>query len=219
MIRNIIFDLGGVILHLDPQKAEQRFRELGVTNASEMMSIYAQGGLFGELEQGKITNDEFRRRLALIAKGNGLFKDEENPIYSYEQTQWGWLGYVKEVPQYKLDYLENLKKNYRLFLLSNTNDFLMSWAKTSEFSESGNGIGHYFEKMYCSYEMKDYKPAKSIYLKMMEDGGMKPNECLFLDDSEKNVEGAKSLGINTILVENNGNWIPQLENTLGKLNI
>ena len=87
------------------------------------------------------------------------------------------MGYVKEVPQYKLDNILKLRKKYNVYLLSNTNDILMSWANSSEFSASGHDIGYYFDKMYLSYEMKDYKPSKSIYLKMLADGGMKPEEC------------------------------------------
>ena len=66
MIKNIIFDLGGVIMTLDPPEAIRRFKALGLADAEQQMDSYTQGGIFGELEEGKISAETFRQELSRV---------------------------------------------------------------------------------------------------------------------------------------------------------
>ena len=220
MVKNIIFDFGGVILTLDPEKALSRFIELGITDAREQMNIYGQTGIFLEIENGTITADEFRRKLALEAQQKaGLFPGETAPEYSYERTLWAWEGYIGDVPQKNLDCLLGLRRQgYNVCLLSNTNPFLMGWASSPRFSPDGHPIQHYFDHLYFSYLLKDYKPSPTIFSKMLDEGQMKAGECLFLDDSPRNIEAAGRLGIHTMLIGKDEDWVERLMQRLSTEN-
>ena len=61
MIKNILFDLGGVVMPIDPEEAVKRFTALGLKNANRMLNSYTQSGYIGDLEEGKITDEEFRQ--------------------------------------------------------------------------------------------------------------------------------------------------------------
>ncbi len=217
MIKNLIFDLGGVVITLDPDKAFTRFEQLGITDAREQMGVYGQTGIFRDVESGDIDADTFCRKLAEQAKEkSSLFADEDSPKYSFEQAQWGWLGYVKEVPMERLNNLLKLKEHYNVYLLSNTNPLLMGWARSNDFSGDGHPIDYYFHRLFCSYELNDYKPSPSIYLKVLQQAGIKAEESVFVDDSEKNVLAAESVGIKGLLVPEDEDWMDELTELLNK---
>ncbi len=205
MIKNLIFDLGGVVMTIDPEEGMRRFEQLGIVDAREQMGAYGQTGIFLESENGSISTDEFCTKLAKQAGVASI---------SYEQAQWGWLGYVKEVPQSRLNNLLRLKENYNVYLLSNTNPFLMKWAKSNAFSPDGHSIDYYFHKVFCSYELKDYKPAESIFRKVLQTEGLKAEECIFIDDGPANVESAKRVGMQGLLVEKDSDWWDKLSEIL-----
>lgn len=215
MIKNIIFDFGGVILTLNPEEALRRFIELGVADAREQMSIYGHTGIFLELENGSISADEFCQRLASEAQAKGgKFPGESNPTFTFEEAQWAWAGFINEVSQNKLDCLLRLKRHYNICLLSNINPFMIAWAESDGFSPDHHSIKHYFNSLYYSYELKDYKPAPSIFQKMLRQGNMLAEECLFLDDSPRNIQAAAELGMHTMLIGKDEDWVERLEATL-----
>ncbi len=136
MIKNIIFDFGGVIITLDHAKAVESFKQLGIADAEKRLDPYTQGGIFGDLEIGSITADEFLSKLCDIA-GHDI---------SYDECRQAWLSYHSELPKRNLDILRQLRKEgYRLILLSNTNPFMMSWAESDEFDGEGNPLSSYFQ--------------------------------------------------------------------------
>ncbi len=211
MIKNLIFDLGGVVITLSPEEAYRRFEQLGISDARQQMGVYGQTGIFREVETGVIDADEFCRKLAEQAKEkSGMFAGEENPKYSFEQAQWGWLGYVKEVPLERLNNLLKLKEKYNVYLLSNTNPLLMAWARSNDFSGDGHSIDHYFHHLFCSYQLQDYKPSESIYRKVLEQAGIKAEESVFVDDGEKNIIAAEAVGIKGLLVPEDEDWMESL---------
>ncbi|MDR1437128.1 MAG: HAD family phosphatase, partial [Candidatus Symbiothrix sp.] len=124
-IKNIVFDLGGVIVTLERAESIRRFEEAGLENAAQLLDPYHQKGIFLELEEGKLSQEEFY---------DAVRREAGKPITN-EQIDYGWFGFLKEVPAGKLKMLEDLrKKGYRLYLLSNTNPIIMSWAFTPAFS-------------------------------------------------------------------------------------
>ncbi|MDD4514071.1 HAD family phosphatase [Massilibacteroides sp.] len=195
-IKNIVFDLGGVIIDLDRECSVRRFRELGVDNVEEMLDPYEQRGLFLGFENGSVSLEEFRSQLSEM-----IGKD-----LTAEDVAYGWMGFIQAVPQYKLDYILDLKKKYKVYILSNTNPVVYEWAKTSRFSESGLPVTAYCEKFYASFEMKVTKPNPRIFELMIKDSGMIPSETLFIDDGKLNVEQGEQLGFVTYQPENKEDW-------------
>jgi len=196
MIKNIIFDLGGVILTLDHQEAIRRFAALGLENAETKLDVYTQAGIFGALEEGRMTDEEFVQALSKMV-GREL---------TYEECRTAWLGYRKEVPQRNIEILKRLREDgYRLLLLSNTNPFMISWAQ-ADFDGMGGSIKDYFDGIYCSYELGVMKPDEAFFRRVLSKEKMLADECLFVDDGPRNVAAASELGITTFCPENGSDW-------------
>lgn len=207
MIKNIIFDLGGVIITLDHQYAVRCFQRLGLADAARQLDPYTQGGFFGELEEGKITDKEFIAKLS-HACGKAL---------SYDECLNAWLAYRKDLPQRNLDALQRLREEgYRLILLSNTNPFMMHWANSEEFDGRGHAISHYFDALYMSYKVGMMKPDPRFFRKVLMDERIAPSETLFVDDGPRNVAAASQLGINTYCPENGTDWTQEIDAFLQK---
>lgn len=215
MVKNIVFDFGGVIVLLDPEQAMQRFESIGVTNAREQMNIFGQTGIFREVEDGTIDWKEFCHKLAVE-----VGREED---FTFEEAQWAWLGYIKD-KQHEggratlAQTMLQLKEKYNVCLLSNTNPFIQKWAQGEDFAKEvcpeykGKlTMRDFFHTMYCSFEMGDYKPSESIFHKMLTDGNMKAEETLFLDDSPRNIEAAERVGIKGMLIGREEDWQPRLK--------
>lgn len=206
MIKNIIFDFGGVLTTIDTSQALARFRRLGVENPEEYINSYCQKGPFYELENGDITADEFCRKVGVIC-GRDI---------TFDEAKDAWLGFLVEIHTEWLEYLQTLRGKYHLGVLSNTNPFIQSWALTKEFTPTGKSLADYFDSLYFSYRMHCSKPSSEIYLKMLATGNMAASETLFVDDSVKNIQAAEEVGIKTLLVENGQDWRRALEEALSK---
>ena len=218
MIKNLIFDLGGVVLPLNPEQAWTRFESLGIKNTRQQMGVYGQTGIFRQLEDGSISEEEFQRALGQQAQEQSNYFDTSDPCFSYEQCVWAWCGYIDYVPLERLQNLLKLKEKYNVLLLSNTNGFLMSWANSTDFSGDGHPLSYYFHQVYLSYLLKDYKPSLTIYQKVLEQAGIKAEESVFLDDGPKNIEAAEQVGIHGLLVPKNEDWMPNLMALLNEEN-
>lgn len=204
MIKNIVFDFGGVLTTIDTQRALDRFRNLGVKEPEQYINSYCQKGPFFELENGDIDAQEFCNRLSDIC-GREI---------TYQQTKDAWMGFLIEIHEEWLDYLQTIRSRYRLAVLSNTNPFIQSWAQTAEFTSAGKSLADYFDSQFFSYRMHCSKPNEEIYLKMLEEGAMKAEETLFVDDGARNIEAAARVGIKTLKVENGEDWRNALEKVL-----
>ena len=207
MIKNIVFDFGGVIVDIDRDKAVQAFIKLGLADADTRLDKYHQTGIFQELEEGKLSADEFRKQLGDLC-GREL---------TMEETKQAWLGFFNEVDLRKLDYILGLRKSYHVYLLSNTNPFVMSWACSPEFSSQGKSLADYCDKLYLSYQLGCTKPDKGIFYHMLEDSGMVPSETLFVDDGDSNVRVGKELGMHTFKPKNGVDWREELSRLLSGL--
>ena len=201
MIKNLIFDLGGVIITLAPEEALRRFKNLGLENAEEQMDIYTQTGIFGQLEEGKISAETFREELSR----------QVGREVTYDECRHAWLGYVKEVPQRNLDVLQRLRsEGYRLILLSNTNPFMMSWVRSPEFDGHGHSIDYYMDACYLSYQLGVMKPDTEFFHKVLMTEKIMASESLFLDDGARNVATASQMGMRTYCPENGADWTSKI---------
>ena len=204
-ISNIAFDLGGVVLALSYENAVSRFEEIGLRNARSHLDAFCQHGIFGDLELGRISAEEFRVELGKLI-GREVTASE---------CYYAWHGYVETVPQHNLDTLLHLRQQgYKVCLLSNTNPYMMQWARTPDFDGGSHPIDYYFDHLYLSYECKIMKPSPGIFEKMLQGQDSTPDETLFIDDSTKNCSAAQQLGIHTLCPQNNEDWVPLLRDYL-----
>jgi putative hydrolase of the HAD superfamily len=186
MIRNIIFDLGGVIINLDMQATAKAFRALGMADFDRHFTQAKQSGLFDEFDRGKISPQEFR---------NGL-KPFLPAGTSDEAIDKAWNAMLLDVPEYRLEALLKLKGKYRTFLLSNTNEihvgaFSAALRQAYGFAD----FSGFFERWYYSCRMGKRKPDEEIFRQVLLENGLDANETLFIDDSIQHVEGARKTGI------------------------
>lgn len=206
MIKNIVFDFGGVIADIDRDKAVSAFIDLGLTDADTRLDKYHQTGIFQDLEEGKLSADEFRKELTRLCGRN----------LTFDATREAWLGFFTGVDLRKLEYIWNLKKNYHVYILSNTNPFVMSWACSTDFSSYKKPLNDYCDKMYLSYEIGYTKPAPEIFDFMIKDSGVVPSETLFIDDGTSNIQIGKELGFQTFQPKNGADWREELSSILTK---
>jgi putative hydrolase of the HAD superfamily len=178
-IKNIIFDLGGVILNIDYFKTEKAFVDLGVHNFATLYSQFHATNLFKNLETGKISPDSFIDELQHFA-----------PNVSRENIIKAWNAMLLDIPAGRLEFLKDLKKRYRTFLLSNTNS--IHYDAFQEIVGDPELLDSCFEKAYYSHDMGLRKPEREIYERVIFESGLNPAETLFIDDSPANVEGALS---------------------------
>jgi putative hydrolase of the HAD superfamily len=203
MIKNIIFDLGGVIVALDKQSCIDSFRDIGFDDFGRIINEYVQDGFFLDFEKGKIDSKEFREIIRENIKG----------IVSDEQIDGAMAAFLPGIPKEKLDAIYSYKDNYRVFLLSNTNPIAINVVRPM-FEISGRKMEDYFEKMFLSYEMKLAKPDEAIFRKVLSDTGISPEETLFVDDSQSNLDAAEKLGIKTVLITQQHNLNDDLRQSL-----
>ena len=201
MIRSIVFDLGGVIMTICQEEAIKRFKSIGLKNVEDYLNPYTQTDIFGDIEEGKISAEQFRAKLSeLIGKE-----------VTYEECKFAWLGYRQDVPLRNLDILRKLKaQGYKLILLSNTNPFMMSWGLSGEFDGNGNSLESYFDSLYLSYKLGVMKPNKKIFQYIIDNEKIQPGESLFIDDGERNINAARLLGFKTLCPINGEDWTKEL---------
>jgi putative hydrolase of the HAD superfamily len=205
MIKNILFDLGSVIMTIDQPQAVRRFKEIGLKDAETRLDPYTQKGIFGELEEGKIDAETFRLELSKIIGCE----------VTHDECLYAWRGYCKEVPPRNLKALRQLRsEGYRLILLSNTNPYMMEWAMSSSFDGMGNSIDSYFDMSFRSYECGMMKPSRAFFQHVLDKSGIAAEETLFLDDGKANVESAAELGIKPFLTLNGEDWTKEIYNYL-----
>lgn len=205
-IKNIWFDQSGVLLDFNSvMEPVSRFHKLGFRDAEQYLGPYGQKDFVLQLERGEITPDEF---MDILRRKTG------REDLTYEEVEYAWLGFVSQPTPQMLEFLKELRQNYKICLMSNTNAIVQGWVRSPRFTPDGHSIYDYFDHLFVSNELHDYKPAPSIYLKALEKGNMKPEETLFIDDSMKNVEGARSVGINAIYVTSSSEVIDAIRSYL-----
>ncbi len=187
-IKNIIFDLGGVILNLNYQLTSNAFKKLGVTDFDDYYSQSAQVDLFNSFEKGLISSKEFILSAQKALPNNLAEKD----IIS------AWNSMLLDLPAKRLSLLQDLKKNFRLFLLSNTNEIHIAFFE-NKIKEAGQLETYYgsFEKIYYSSRIKLRKPNLDCFEYILNQNKILANETLFIDDSVQHIDAAKDLGIIT----------------------
>ena len=184
-IRNIVFDLGGVLVDLDFKAAINGLQEAGFANVKEQLMAFDRGGIFQKFEVGEITADEFRTAI----------RENSNVTLTDEEVDALWNLMLLEIPREKLELILELRGKYMVYLLSNTNSIHWDYVCKNAFNYRGFRVEDYFEETFLSYEMHLAKPDKAIFEKVLHDANLLPEETLFIDDSEANCKAAQEVGI------------------------
>ena len=186
-IKNIIFDLGGVIYDIRYENIADKFRSYGITEFEKLYSKASQTDTIDLFEEGKISPAEFRDYLRTLS-----------PVsLSDEQIDEAWNAILIGIPKERLELLGMLRLKYNIFLYSNTNQ--INYDKfTSELREKyGFDIFEVtFKKAYFSQILHIRKPKAEGFKAILSEQGLNPEETLFIDDSPQHIEAARKVGIN-----------------------
>lgn len=184
-VKNIIFDLGGVLIDLNFQRALDAFAASGLTEMAREVQAFSREGIFMDLELGNISSEDFFQEIQ---------KKASSPIH-LQQIADNWNLILLDIPPYKLELIRELRKHYTVHLLSNTNEPHWKYICKNCFEKDGFTVNDYFEKTFLSYEMHLAKPDRRIFEQMIKEAALVPEETLFIDDSEANCKAAEELGI------------------------
>ncbi|MFT5665957.1 MAG: FMN phosphatase YigB (HAD superfamily) [Vicingaceae bacterium] len=187
-IKNIIFDLGNVIIDLDTEATKQDFKFLYGPDYEEVMADLKERNIFKKFETGSISTQTFLNELASY---------DDN--ITFDEIKNAWSAMLLDIPEENYKILKKTKENYKTFCLSNTNklhiDFIYKQLKSTKGVTNLNG---FFEKVYLSHEVGKRKPNEDIFQLVLDNHNLVPSETLFIDDIKKHLQGAEKLGIRTI---------------------
>ena len=186
-IRNIVFDLGNVIINIDPDITLQKFRDYGVSNFDEMYTLMRQSDVFDRLDTGKITLSEFRHEICEYTKIK----------LTDAQIDDAWCAMLLDFPDENVQLLKKLRiAGYQLYILSNTNEMHVDYYTDYLLQQTGhNWLTELFDLSFYSHETGYRKPNREAFEYVIKTAGLKPAETLFIDDLEPNVIAARQTGM------------------------
>ncbi|QMU29684.1 HAD family hydrolase [Adhaeribacter radiodurans] len=189
LVKNIIFDLGGVIINLAYQNSVDALRSLSKKQQAIDFTQQAQSGLFDLYETGQITSEAFRQGL----RDTYAIEGEDSALDA------AWNAMLLDIPPERIQLLQALGKKFRLFLLSNTNAIHAErFNKTVQEVSGLPGLNSLFEKTYYSHLVGMRKPGAAIFEHILNQNNLTAAETLFIDDSLQHIEGARKLGLQTL---------------------
>ncbi len=208
MIRNILFDLGGVVMDIRRSDCIEAFRKLGMAHPEDFLGEYVQSGPFMGIENGSVTPDEFRAEMRKYLK----------PDVTDEEINKAFEAFLIGIPEKRLDALRQLRgRGYKICMLSNTNPIMWDGKISEEFRKQGeSGPEAYFDSIVRSYKCKVMKPAPEIFRIASRECEIIPEETLFIDDSQTNLDAAAKEGFQTLLVKPGQEFMTLLEERLEK---
>ena len=187
-IKNIIFDLGGVVLDIDESIVYKELEKLGI-NVSELARSKTFMDLLSKFDTGIYTAPTFRKQCKEIL---GLEKMTDQKFDTI------WNAMLLDIPRERIEAIEKVKKHYKIFLMSNSNVIHYDlYVRDLQLRFGYNEFDELFNKSYFSFAEHLEKPDPRFFELILDHEGLVPEETLFIDDTEANIKVAKSLGINT----------------------
>jgi len=190
---NIIFDLGGVILDIDPERTRKSF--LKIITPEQVDKAFASK-VFYDFETGSITAQQLRSQLEVLLQTN------------FDETKFNraWNAMLLDYKPKRIERIQWLKRSHKLFLLSNTNELHYSCFSDKLINEYGVSFNNLFSKVYLSHKMGLVKPNLEIYRQVLIEQNLIPEKTLFIEDTKENALAAKKLGIEILIIPRNGNF-------------
>ncbi|MBQ0057386.1 MAG: HAD family phosphatase [Bacteroidales bacterium] len=193
MIKNIIFDFGGVLLDLDPVRCKQQFAAIGYTQIYDELGTAHHNGVLGRMEDGGVT----ARELCDAIRDGVRHSNPDMPMPTDRQVIAAFCSMADGIPSYRLDFVNELREEgYRVDALSNTNPIHWGFCMRY-FIECGYVPSELFGHIWLSCDMHMSKPDPEIFRAVLRESGYEPDETVFVDDNETNCRVAQSLGIHT----------------------
>ena len=190
-IKAIIFDMGGVLVDLDLPACIRAFRDgLGFRRIDEILAAGFVNGIYGALESGRITADEFRAQVLA----------ECDPGHTTADVDRAFGQILKGIAPYKIGLLHQLARSYDLYMLSNNNAICLARAREM-FAQAGAPLDETFKQQFMSFEIKALKPEARIFETAIASIGRPAGEMLFIDDVQANVDGACACGLQGLYYE------------------
>ena len=187
-IKNIIFDLGGVILDIDETIVYKELEKMGIST-SELAHSEEFIEIMSKFDTGIYTAPTFRKRM------KALLHQEKMTDQKFDSI---WNAMLLDIPRERIEAIEKVKKHYRIFLMSNSNVIHYDlYVRDLQLRFGYNEFDELFDKSYFSFAEHLEKPDPRFFELILDHEGLLPEETLFIDDTEANIEVAKSLGINT----------------------
>lgn len=206
MIKAIIFDMGGVLVDLDIEDCKKAFKErLGYYDIDEIIDACHQKGIYGDLEEGILSADDFRSIVLAGSRPDAVAEDVDEAMSHI----------LVGIDPYKAEMLKRLSEKYELYMLSNNNPICVRYSRKM-FEDAGIPLENIFRKCYFSYEMKALKPSETFYRNVVSDIGLPAEQMLFIDDSMKNVEGSVAAGLPAVFYQPGTDLEALLEDVLDR---
>ena len=197
-IKNIIFDLGGVIIDIDYNRTAEAFRRLGAFNFDTVYTQSKQDHLFDDYEVGRIDSNSFRQTLQ--KKLDIQVNDEE--------FDSAWNAMLLDLPKKRLDFIKSLRGQYKVFLFSNTNEIhLKEFFNICQRQNGFHTFEGYFDKEYYSHIFGKRKPHLDAFISLLNENKIEAQETILIDDSLQHVLGARQAGLYAIHLSKDGSII------------
>lgn len=191
-IKNFIFDLGGVIIDIDPMLTYAAFAEMIGKDHTYTINEFNRLQIFQRFEMGDLEEDAFKQYI----------RENTNINCSDEDLYCAWNKLLLDIPAERIDVLKKINAKYRSFLLSNTNSIHIPAVEKILHESCGvASLEELFEKVYYSYKIKKLKPSEEIYKFVLAENNLEAEETVFIDDNLANIEAAARLGIKTIHIQ------------------
>ncbi|MBL7778150.1 MAG: HAD family phosphatase [Chitinophagales bacterium] len=200
--RNLVFDIGDVIIDIDYTSTVRAFQQLATVDFNEIVSYAKQHPIFDQFEKGQITAADFRNQLRQFLKPNTTDAQIDN----------AWNAILIHYPKIKLELLEQLKNKYRVFALSNINEIhICELDRVAQTQLGKTRFADLFHHAYYSNEIGHRKPEPDIYNYVVSQQNLLPHETFFVDDKAENVAAAKTLGWQAFQLTNRNELINLLQ--------
>ncbi len=187
-IQNIIYDFGGVVLDIDPELTLKELEKQGYKNTAVFNSPEFQQGVLDKFERGILTPEGFRQKVREALDAN----------ISNQQIDDAWNALLLDIPKERIAVIEAARKNYRTFLLSNSNEIHYDvYVRDLQLRFGYREFDLLFDKAYFSFDLHLSKPNPEIFEFVLNQHNLSPGETLFIDDTFMHIEAARKLGIKT----------------------
>lgn len=197
MLKNLIFDLGDVIIPIDLTAPIRNFAMLANLPEDRVQAIWKQHDFMNHYETGLIDDNAFRAHVRRVLKNEtGASED-----WADEVIDTAWNTVLLDLPVERIERLKELKANHRLFLLSNTSPIHIRQVNRVLTGMNQPTLEELFERVFYSYEVRLAKPSPEIYQHVLTEAGLVPEQTAFFDDNAANIRAASALGIQGVHVQ------------------